>query len=121
MKKLMTVLLATTIVLSACEKKNNETNMNNIDQKRVEQTAKALCEKYDGLEGIEDLIARGVEQAAAFWTDADGTPEEFETLCMENFVADPDERARMAAQLERNFESLMGCFNKMMKSLKEKG
>ena len=110
----MIVLLAATIVcLSACNKKNNDATMKNIDQTCVKKTVKALCEKYAGMEGIEDRIARGVEQAAAFWTEADGTPAEFEDFCMENFVADPDERARMAAQLEQNFESLWGCFNKM--------
>ena len=114
MKKPMIVLLAATIVcLSACYKKNNDATMNNIDQTCIKKTVKALCEKYAGMEGIEDRIARGVEQTAAFWTEADGTPAEFEDFCMENFVADPDERARMAAQLEQNFESLWGCFNKM--------
>ncbi len=112
----MTLLLVATIVcLTACCKQNNETakNMNNIDQTCVEKTVKTLNEKYAGTDGVKDRIQRGVEQAAAFWTDADGTTAEFETFCTENFVADPDERARMAAQLEQNFESLWGCFNKM--------
>ena len=115
MKKLMTVLLVATIVcLAACSEQNNDaTTMNNIDQTCVEKTVKALREKYAGMDGIEDRIARGVEQAAALWTEADGTPAEFEDFCVENFVADPDERARMATQLEQNFESLWGCFNKM--------
>lgn len=99
--------------MTACDQKNNETTMNNIDQQCVEKTVKALCEKYTGLDGVENRITRGVEQVAAFWTSADGTPAEFEAFCMENFVADPDERARMASQLEQNFESLWGCFNKM--------
>ena len=107
----MTICLATALLcLSACCKKNNDANMNNINQSCVQKTVKALSEKYAG---VENRIARGVEQAAAFWTVADGTPEEFETFCMENFVADPDERACMANQLEKNFESLWGCFNKM--------
>ena len=113
MKKLITVCLAATMVLSACCKKNNEANMNNIDQTCVEKTVKALSEKHTSAKGVEDRIKRGVEQAAALWTSADGTPEEFEAFCMENFVANPDERARMADQLEKNFESLWGCFNKM--------
>ena len=113
MNKIVTVVLAATIVLSACCKKNNEANMNNIDQTCVEKTVKALSEKHTGAEGVEDRIKRGVEQAAALWTSADGTPKEFEAFCMENFVANPDERARMADQLEKNFESLWGCFNKM--------
>ena len=111
MKKLMIVMLAATIVcMSACGKKTNDATMNNIDQQCVEKTVKTLQEKYAGM---EDRITRGVEQAAAFWTSADGTPEEFEAFCTENFVANPDERARMAEQLEKNFESLWGCFNKM--------
>ena len=109
----MTVVLAATIVLSACCKKNNDATMNNIDQSCVEQTVKALGEKYTGAEGVEDRIKRGLEQAAVLWTSADGTPEEFKAFCVENFVADPDARARMADQLEKNFESLWGCFNKM--------
>ena len=110
----MTLLLVATMVcLAACGKKNNDATMNNIDQQCVEKTVKALRDKYANTKGTEDRLARGVEQAAAFWTEADGTPAEFEDFCRENFVADPDERARMAAQLEQNFESLWGCFNKM--------
>ena len=101
------------VCLAACGKKNNDATMNNIDQQCVEKTVKALRDKYANTKGTEDRLARGVEQAAAFWTEADGTPAEFEDFCRENFVADPDERARMAAQLEQNFESLWGCFNKM--------
>ena len=87
--------------------------MSNIDRKCVEKTIQALEERYALVEGVGDRLARGVDQAAALWTEADGTPGEFETFCLENFMADPDGRARMAAQLERNFESLWGCFNKM--------
>ena len=113
MKGFWTVLLAAVVFLAACCQKNNETAMSNIDKKCVEKTIKALSDKYAVVEGIGDRLARGVEQAAAFWTEANGTPAEFEAFCMENFVADPSERARMAAQLEQNFESLWGCFNKM--------
>ena len=81
MKKSITLLLAAAIVcMTACCKKSNETPMNNIDRSCVEKTVKALNEKYTGM---EDRIQRGVEQAAAFWTDADGTPEEFEAFCTE--------------------------------------
>ena len=114
MNKLLTLLLATTMVcMSACSKKNNDATMSNIDKNCIEKTVKALCDKYAGTEGIEDRITKGVEQTAALWTKTDGTPEEFETFCMENFVADTDKRARMAEQLEQNLESLWGCFNKM--------
>ena len=106
-------MLAAAMFLSAGCKNNHEIAMSNIDRNCVEKTIKALSEAHPGMEGIEDRIRRGVEQAAAFWTETDGTPADFEAFCLENFVADPDGRARMAAQLEQNFESLWGCFNKM--------
>ena len=109
----MTFFLAAAVCLAAGCKKNNETAMSNIDRNCVEKTIKAISEKYADVEGIDDRLARGVEQAAAFWTEADGTAGEFEAFCLDNFVADPDERADMAARLEQNFESLWGCFNKM--------
>ena len=109
----MTVFLAAIVCLAAGCKKNYETVMSNIDRECVERTIAALGEKYAGEEGVRERMARGVEQAAACWTRADGTPAEFETFCSENFVADPEERAQMAARLEQNFESLWGCFNKM--------
>jgi hypothetical protein len=112
------LLVAAVMFLAASCKKNNDTAMSNIDKKCVEKTIKALSDKYADFEGIGNRLARGVEQAAAFWTEADGTPAEFEAFCQENFVANLDERARMAAQLEHNFESLWGCFNKMNLDLK---
>lgn len=110
----MTLFLATAIagLVVGC-RDNDETAMSNIDSKCVENTVKTLSDKYAGVDGVQDRIWRGVGQAAALWTAADGTPAEFETFCTENFVADPCELARMAAQLEQNFESLWGCFNKM--------
>ena len=114
MKRIMTFMLATAVVgLVAGCKQNNETVMNNIDKKCVEKTVKALNDRYSGIDGVEERIGRGVGQASALWTVADGTPADFEAFCEENFVADPAERARMAEQLEQNFESLWGCFNKM--------
>ena len=110
----MTLMVAAVVMcLAAGCKNNNETAMSNIDKQCVERTVKALCDKYAGIEGVENRISRGVGQAAALWTAADGTPAEFEAFCADNFVADPGELARMAEQLERNFESLWGCFNKM--------
>ena len=113
MKRLLIVLLAAVVCLAAGCKNNNEIAMSNIDRKCVEKATEALRGKYAAVDGIDERIARGVGQVAALWTDEDGTPAEFEAFCLENFVADPVDRARMAAQLEKNFESLWGCFNKM--------
>ena len=109
MKKLSTLILAAVLMATAC-RQNSDMAMSNIDRNCIDKTVSALSEEY----AVEDgRIERGVEQAAALWTAADGTPEEFEAFCVDNFVADPAERERMAAQLEQNFETLWGCFNKM--------
>lgn len=113
MKGKRLLMAAAVVCLAAGCKENEEKAMSNIDQTCVEQTIQALSGQYAGVEGIGDRITRGVTQAAAFWTEEDGTPSEFQAFCLDNFVADPEERARMAAQLEQNFESLWGCFNKM--------
>ena len=113
MKSLKNVLWAVAVTAGLAVACKSDVSMSNIDRKCVEKTIQALSDKYAGAEGIEARLARGVEQAAALWTEADGSPKDFETFCLDNFVADPDERARMAARLELNFESLWGCFNKM--------
>ena len=112
MNRMMNTLHAAAVMCLAVACKH-DAGVSNIDRACVEKTVQALSGKYAGVEGVGERLARGVEQAAAFWTDADGTPAQFETFCLESFVADPDERARMAAQLEQNLESLLGCFNKM--------
>ena len=106
---LLYLFTAVAVMSAACACKNDKTE-HFIDRTCVEKTVKALEEKYPD---VGARLARGVEQASAFWTAADGTQEEFQAFCMDNFMADPDDRARMAAHLERNFESLWGCFNKM--------
>ena len=100
MKRIIAFLMAAVVILAVGCKENDETAMSNINQKCVEKTVKALNDKYAGIDDIEDRVARGVAQAAALWTEVDGTPSEFETFCMDNFVAGCEARARMAAQLE---------------------
>ena len=116
MNKCLSIVLAgvlALVCLSTGCKRNDENAMSCIDRECIERTVKALHEQHAGMDGLEERIRRGVEQAAAFWGGSDGTSAEFEAFCRENFVADPEGRARMAAQLERNFESLWGSFNRM--------
>ena len=63
-------------------------------------------------------ISKGVDQTAAFWIKEDGTPEEFEQFCVENFVGDPDKAVSYFNKLSVNFEVLNGHFNKMILDIK---
>ena len=114
MKNITTLLLAAALLLSAAGcKKNNTTTMSNIDEACVKSTLEAFQDKYGDRPDLQDRLTRGVQQAAALWTTNDGTPAEFQAFCLNHFVADSAELQAMADQLERNMESLWGCFNKM--------
>ncbi len=54
---------------------------------------------------------RGVSQAANFWTKEDGSIEDFEKFCLENFVSNDNELALLFSRLELNFEKLYGNLN----------
>lgn len=60
-----------------------------------------------------ELVNRGVAQVAAFWTEKDGTVEEFSQFCQEYFCASPEEKSQLFDRLCRNFEVLYGHNNRM--------
>ena len=64
-------------------------------------------------------IERGVTQTAQLWREADGSENDFETFCKNNFIADPAKLDKLFASLERNFEVLNGYFHRIDLTLKE--
>lgn len=115
MKRRLLLIFFAVCVFVACGKKNSEVAMSNIEENIVELTSKALVEKYPG---ERERIERSVPQAAALWTEKDGSPEEFRAFCVEHFVADSGQLAQLAATLQENLESLEGCYNKISVDLK---
>ena len=113
MKNITTLLLAAALLLSAAGCKKNTETMSNINEACVKSTLEAFHDKYGDRPDLSDRLTRGVQQAAALWTAEDGTPVEFQEFCLNHFVADSAALQAMADQLERNMESLWGCFNKM--------
>lgn len=89
----------------------------NIDKSTMEKVKKALITKHGA--NAEFRINRGVQQAAGLWRETDGTAQDFEAFCMENFVADEAALERLYTKLERNFEIFAGYFNVMDLKLKE--
>ena len=100
----------------ACSHKTNSSSMSNIDPTTIQATLDSLRVRY----GDEAMprAERSVPQAAALWTADDGTPQQFLSFCLDNFVADTAELWRMASTLQANLESLWGCFNKISVDLK---
>ncbi|MBO4645228.1 MAG: hypothetical protein J5642_01800 [Bacteroidales bacterium] len=59
------------------------------------------------------LINRGVTQAAALWTEADGTAEEFTAFCVENTCKNAADRELLFSRLCDNFEAILGHNNRV--------
>lgn len=89
----------------------------NIDKATMEKVTAALTGKYG--DKAKFRIDRGVQQAANLWRESDGTAQDFETFCLENFIADEAALDRLFNKLEKNFEVFAGYFNIMDLKLKE--
>jgi hypothetical protein len=63
-------------------------------------------------------IATGVRQVAERWTEADGDQAAFAALCQTYFVADPGERERLLARLERLLVGLRGHLHELHRTLR---
>lgn len=87
-----------------------------VDDGVVTEVTQQLLELHGGNHGIR--IRRGVTQAAALWRPADGSPEDFRTFCLENFVAADKDLAVLRDRLESACESLYGHFNQLNLELK---
>ena len=64
-------------------------------------------------------IARGAQQVASLWRHQDGSAQEYEAFCIDNFVADNESLSQLFNKLERNFEIFNGYFHKINLKLKE--
>ena len=110
------VLVAMLLSCTSCSRKNTTSSMSNIDSVTVDATLQALAKAHPGTDLAR--AERSIPQLAALWTVEDGTPEQFQSFCLEHFVVDTAALWRMAQTLQANLESLWGCFNKISVDLK---
>lgn len=105
--------------VAAARERNDagEVSMTVFDPTEVEATVRALVARHGA--GLEPRIRQGVTQAATFWRDADGDPEAFRALCLEQFVADPDRRRELLARFESNLEAVTGHQVALTRHLRE--
>ena len=64
-------------------------------------------------------ITRGAQQVASLWRLQDGSAQEYEAFCIDNFVADNESLSQLFNKLERNFEIFNGYFHRINLKLKE--
>lgn len=60
-----------------------------------------------------EKISQGVKHAATLWRASDGTPEEFTSYCLENFIANADERELVFGKISKHLEVLYGHYNQI--------
>ena len=89
-----------------------------IDAKTQSRVKEALIKEHG--ENVSNRIERGVGQVAGFWTEKDGTSEDFDTFCKKHFIADQRELDETFDRLDRVFEGVDGHFNAMLYYLREK-
>lgn len=114
MKNIPFVILLTAIIVSCTTKDQstmNSTTAANINELTQTKAINLLVEKYGN--DVADRAERGVKHAASLWRSNDGTPEEFQAYCNENFVADESEREFIFRKISRNLEILYGYFNQI--------
>jgi len=116
-RMLMVIMLAIFTGSMFSLKANTIAEKANIDKVTMEKVKTALISKYG--KTAEFRIERGVQQAAGLWRDTDGTPQEFEQFCLDNFINEEEALHRLYTKLERNFEIFSGYFNVIDLKLKE--
>lgn len=124
MKTFLVLLIPLVLLMTNCTKNiddksgsNVEIGQANISGKFADETAQKLIEKYGDEHKFR--IKRGVEQVAKLWREEDGSKEDFEKFCMENFIADDMELDLAFNKVSKNWESLSGHMNKMTLDLNE--
>lgn len=86
-----------------------------LDEARIKATVEAYAAT-----GAEDQIARferGVRQVAGLWREEDGSADDFDRFCRENFIADSALLQQTADHLEAAFAGINGYFEMMGRDL----
>lgn len=121
--KVYSLLVLTAVIMSTSCKNNDTAPVVNkkvefkINEDNVKETIRKVKEVYTDKEAFR--IEKGVKQVAALWKESDGALADFETFCIDNFIADSAELKIAYRKIERNFEILYGTFNNMTIKLME--
>jgi hypothetical protein len=81
-----------------------------------QQTIQAMAEKFG--DSAAERIEIGVQQVADRWKAADGTEQEFQAFCSENFSTDQTELDAIFERFQKNLESLYGNLNRISRDFK---
>ena len=134
MKKIIVILTLFTLPLFfwQCGGKTSEDTTNMAVQNQTKPATAEITAIPDAVvsKAIDALVAkhgvafkeraqRGVSHISRLWQLADGTVADFESFCLDYFIASEEERELVFNKISRNYESLYGHFNKITLDLQE--
>jgi hypothetical protein len=114
MKKIVVSFMVVIMALVLMQCKCNQTpngGKDMIPTTVVEKVSKELIENHG--KALSPRIEMGVNQAASLWRKSDGSHDDFAAFCKKHFIADEKERELVFNKMSKNFESLLGHFNKV--------
>jgi len=119
MKKYFLLMLPLVLVLSQCKQKETTAQKQTaryISQQTTDTIIKSLLSKFGGSQKAR--IEKGINQAAALWTEKDGNNAAFKDLCLKYFVGDPAKLDLLFNRLSGNYEQLFGHYNMISLAMK---
>lgn len=112
-------ILVCILMMTSCQPTPTKTDSSVIliTDETISQTVKSITEK--NAQATSELVEKGVKHAASLWRETDGSADDFQKFCTENFIADAAQREATFYRFSEYFESLFGHFNKLSLDLQE--
>lgn len=107
---LIYVLITGALLITSCTNGTKELSMG-IPEAIQEQTINSMIEEFGNEHA--DRIKAGVRQVAERWRSDDGTPEEFERFCHENFYYEQEKLDMVFDRYQTNLEALYGNLHRI--------
>ena len=100
-KKLPFILLAIFMIAQSSLSADNNTIFSSTIDKTI-RSVRAVSNMSD------QLVERGVKQAAALWIESDGSQQDFQDFCRKNFCKNIEEKVTLFHRICDNFEVIYG-------------
>lgn len=97
----------------SCQKGGSAKMETGVGEKVQKQIMIQMVEKFG--EENKGRIEKGVQQVAERWRSTDGTAEELEEFCLENFYADPQKIDQLFNRFQTNLESIYGNLHRIQR------
>lgn len=110
------IIIMALIALSgiSCNSSNQEIK---ITDTSINQTIETIINSNK--DSNKTLIEKGVKHVASLWRETDGSINDFEIFCKENYINNAEEKSLVFEKISKNLESIYGYYNEMGLKLNE--